>query len=156
MTDSKKKQVSALFPQLWGTNTPSSGWTAYASSEFNNSFSAYNVTLPTGEWATAGVTNNFYVTIKMPNYLQGVEPYGFAVKGRSSGENPTNWRFQGAETPGGAVTFLYESSTPISSTETMFFNIDANGIKYKEFTFYGVSGSGSNCGLSEFQVYYFL
>src|SRR6266853_6976187 len=110
----KKKQVSALFPQLPGAYN---AWSAYASSEYSKDFSAYNVTLPTGEWATNGVNANFYVSIRMPSFLQGVEPYGFSVRGRTSGENPTNWRFQAAEAPGGAVTFLYESSTPISSTE---------------------------------------
>src|SRR6266853_28153 len=83
LTD-KKKQVDGLFPQLWSTNTPVNGWKASASSEYSSSYLAYNVTLTNGEWATNGVSANFYVTITMPYSLQGVEPYGFRVKGRTS------------------------------------------------------------------------
>src|SRR6266853_4228260 len=106
----KKKSSVGLFPQLWSTNTPVNGWKAYASSEISSSFLAYNVTLTNGEWATNGVTANFYVTITMPSSLQGVEPYGFSVKGKtSSNEQITNWRFQVATAAGGTVTFLYSS-----------------------------------------------
>src|SRR6266853_76471 len=110
ITNIKKKQVTGLFPQIWSTNTPVNGWKAYASSEISSSFLAYNVTLTNGEWATNGVTANFYVTIPMPSSFQGVEPYGFSVKGKtSSNEQITNWRFQVATAAGGTVTFLYSS-----------------------------------------------
>jgi len=129
VASTKKKQVVGLFPPL-PNNTPNTGWVASASSEFSSTFSAYNVT-QNGEWATNGVTANFSISIKMPSYLQGVEPYGFCVKGRSSGETPNNWSFQVVS--GGTATSLYTSSTAISTTTTMYFDINANGIAYKEF-----------------------
>src|SRR6266853_4263416 len=150
--NSLNRQLVKLFPIL--TSNTDSGWTASASSEFSTSFAAYKVTA-NSDWATLGVTTNFWVQIKIPTIMTAVEPYRISVKGRTgngSTKQMTSWRFD-ASNDGTKYTTLLTQATTIVGTSITYFNVDAGGVSYKYFKIFALTGSGINPGLNQFQVY---
>src|SRR6266853_4513132 len=79
--NSLNRQLVGLFPVM--TSNSFNGWTASASSEFSTVFNAFNVTTANADWATNGISTNFWVQIKIPNIMSAVEPYRISVKGRT-------------------------------------------------------------------------
>src|SRR5438093_7555907 len=80
-----------LFPIMTSNILPS-GWIASASSEFSAAFAAYKVTNIDQDWATLGITTNYWVQIQSPtSYI----PVSFSVRGRISApnNNPATWKF---------------------------------------------------------------
>ena len=126
ITSVKKKSSIGLFPQMWSSNNTQDGWIAQASSEFSSSFLAYNVTTPSGEWATNNSISNFWIQVNIPNYLPAIEPYGIAIRGRSNGEFPTAWELDVSNDPSFAIgTFtpiLYSNTTIVINTSLNFYN----------------------------------
>src|SRR3977135_1891120 len=112
----KIQDKHGLIPILQ-SNTPSSGWIMYASSEYSGTLSAYKVTQQDNSsyWASA-VTTNFYIGVQIPNFISAVEPYGFSVRGRlNTSEYLTNWIFR-VSIDGITFVTLYSSTVPIGST----------------------------------------
>jgi hypothetical protein len=162
----KKKQTTGLFPQQWYLDVSYNEWVCSASSEFSSSFTANNVTTTNGEWASNGVTTNFWVMVYMnpaitnvggtatsPNLMSGVEPYAFSARGRvTSNEDMQNWSFQ-VSNDGTNFTTLYTSSVTLAGL--MYANVNANGVTYRYFRLYATTASTGavNPGVSHFQCY---
>ena len=152
--NTKKKQIIGLFPPI-PYASPDNGWLASASSAFSASYSPNNVTLANGsEWATNGVTSNFWIAITIPSFMTGVEPYAFSVTGRLTDEYITSWRFEVGNGLG-LYTPLYTSSSAIDSS-FWYYPVTTSGVTYTNFRIYALTGSGINPGLLHYQVYYYL
>ena len=74
---------TSLFP-IMTSNTLPSGWIASASSEFSAVYAAYRVTNLDQDWATLGITPNYWVQIQSPTTNI---PVSFSLKGRVSAIN---------------------------------------------------------------------
>src|SRR6266853_1214094 len=146
------RQLIGLFPVL--TSNTDNGWTASASSEYSTAFAAYKVTA-NSDWATSASTTNFWIQIKIPTIMTAQEPFRIVLKGRTgngSTEQMTSWRFD-ASNDGITYTTILTQSTTILSTATTLYNVDAGGVSYKYFRIFALTGSGTNPGLNQFQVF---
>src|SRR6266853_873768 len=138
--NSLNRQLVKLFPVL--TSNTDSGWTASASSEFSSVFNAFNVTTENADWATSGVTTNFWVQIKIPNIMTAVEPYRISVKGRTLfvPEQITSWKFD-CSNDGTTYTTLLTQPTTIVNTSTTYYDVNAGGVSYKYFRIFALTRS---------------
>lgn len=122
--------------------------TMSASSEYDGSHQAWRASYTSSDWATAGVTSNFWIQAQFtnPQVFKGV-----LVEGRGGGtESPLTWRIEGSNDGVVWTTLLDKTSgtDPISTRRTYLFS---NSTAYNRIRLYALTGNGSNPGLSIFQ-----
>src|SRR5277367_2470130 len=111
--------LSTYFPVLTSDTSNSGGWIASASSEYSSSFAAYKVTT-NNDWATNGVTTNYWVQIQAPSTVASIIPVQISLAGRASNEDISTWKFD-ASNDGVNYTTLLTNNTSISSTSSINF-----------------------------------
>src|SRR5882757_5118868 len=149
-----KNQVGFI-PSLQSNSTNRNRFIASASSEFDTNYQAFNVFAPQinptifgGEWATSGVTSNFWIIIQCPF---AVRIWKFQVRGRTSGDQRlSNWRLEGSNDN---ITFttLY-TSTDLIGTNVLEYQINII-VSYIYYRIFAVSGETGNPGLTYWQIY---
>jgi hypothetical protein len=158
----EKRYTTGYIPRL-DTNLNIRGFESLASSENSASYRACNafrqnyVATPgvDGEWATNGVTSNFWLQIKCP---MPVKIWKVGLTGRAgsvSANRITNWRIQASNNGTDYITiYTAPNPTPLGVTYQEF-NIDSIG----EFTFYrifAVNAEATSPGLSVFQLFVYV
>lgn len=123
---------------------------ASASSEFSATYAAWTACKAViGDWATQGVTSNFWIRIQLPVAKVVAQ---IRVAGRSSGsEVPgANWRLEGSNN-GTAWTTLYTGTAAMTGI-----GVDyqvGNSTAYLYYRIFCPTGTGTNPGMSIFWLY---
>lgn len=137
-----------LHPENFAANTATGTagtYTVSASSEFSGTYAGRMCfdSSDTTDWATSGVTSNFWVRMTLPVARIVTS---FIVRGRASGgERMTNWRLE-ASNDGTTWISLLASTTPLGNTAQTF--TVTNATAYLHYRMFAVAGETSNPGLS--------
>jgi hypothetical protein len=97
------------------------------------------------------------VRVDLPRNFPGVEPWMIILTGRttSTNENVYSWIFQGSN-DGASWTNIYQNVSFTLSPIAATFLINANGLTYTIFRLFCANATGTNPGLSCFQVYNYI
>lgn len=128
------------------------GFTPSASSELNASWIAANAFSGVygTEWATAGVSTNFWLKITCPN---AVRIWKIALRGKSTNaEQIYNWRIEGSN-DNSVWSIVYTAPNPTYLNNTyQEFLIDSVS-KFQYYRINAINAQAANPGLSVFQLF---
>lgn len=155
LTDRYPKKCHVGYIPRLTTNTNYRGFATGASSEYNSSFIAANAFKGdyggTGvEWATAGVSSNFWIKIACP---VAVRSWKFGFRGRDPNiERIYNWRIDASTDNTNWVT-LYTATNPTYLGNTyQEFLADSVG-KFRYYRLFVINAEVTNPGLSSMQLF---
>ena len=160
-----KKLYSGYIPKLFSnpntTDSIKTGFVATASSVYSNQYIAsnpfsYNYQITPGvfgDWATNGVTINFWLQIQCPNQ---VRIWKVALTGRTQTgtQRIYNWWIQGSTDNFVTATTLYTAANVYLDSTPQQFLIPTTATQYFQFyRIYAFNGEAPNPGLSYFQLF---
>ncbi len=145
-----KKCYSGYVPDLF-SNVNKTGFVASSSTSYSASFTAANAFMSGSavDWATAGITTNFWIKIKCPEL---VRVWKTALTGRNFvGNRIYNWKFQGSIDDINWVDLYVAPSTFLGYT-TQDFNISTTA-SYNYYRIFVIQAETTNPGLLQWQLY---
>ena len=148
---------SGLIPVLSSNNNNRNGIIVSASSEFSSSFQAWcvfaNHIIDNGgssDWATAGVTSNFWLQIQVPIAIQ---IWKFQVRGRLiPGNAPISWKLYGGN-DGVSWTILYTSTGGMTTNVQEFILSPKPTVGYTYYQINVFTAGGTNPGMAHLQFF---